>query len=59
MQSVLKKLGLTEDNPGVFHGEWCGGGAKIDKISPIDGKKIASFRNRVRAGIRNSDRPRA
>jgi len=44
MQSVLQKLGLTGDNPGVFHGEWCGSGAKIDKISPIDGKKIASFR---------------
>ena len=44
MQNVLNKLGLTEDNPGVFFGEWCGSGAKIDKISPIDGKKIASFR---------------
>ena len=44
MQSVLHKLGLTGDNPGVFHGEWCGSGAKIDKVSPIDGKKIASFR---------------
>ena len=44
MQSVLRKLDLSEDNPGVFHGEWCGSGAKIDKISPIDGKKIASFR---------------
>ena len=22
---------------GVFDGEWRGGGAKIDKISPIDG----------------------
>ena len=44
MQSVLKKLGLAEDNPGVFFGKWCGSGAKIDKISPIDGKKIASFR---------------
>ncbi len=38
MHDVLKKLGLAEDNPGVFFGEWCGSGAKIDKISPIDGK---------------------
>src|ERR1044072_989326 len=42
MQPVLEKLGLTDDNAGVFDGEWRGGGAKIDKISPIDGKKLAS-----------------
>src|SRR5213082_1130324 len=44
MQSVLQKLGLTDDNPGVFDGEWRGGGAMIDKISPIDGQKLASVR---------------
>jgi aldehyde dehydrogenase (NAD+) len=44
MQSVLEKLGLAEDNAGVFDGEWRGGGAKIDKISPINGKKLASVR---------------
>jgi aldehyde dehydrogenase (NAD+) len=44
MQSVFEKLALSEDNPGVFDGKWRGGGAKIDKISPIDGKKLASVR---------------
>jgi len=44
MQSVLEKLGLADVNPGVFDGEWRGGGAKIDKISPIDGKRVASVR---------------
>src|SRR5216110_3227335 len=44
MQSVLQKLGLTDDNTSVFDGEWRGGGAKIDKISPIDGQKLASVR---------------
>ncbi|MFN2542705.1 MAG: aldehyde dehydrogenase family protein [Chthoniobacterales bacterium] len=45
MQSVLEKLGLAADeNPGVFDGEWRGGGAKIDKISPIDGRRVASVR---------------
>jgi len=44
MQSVLEKLALSEDNAGVFDGEWRGGGKKIDKISPIDGKKLASVR---------------
>jgi aldehyde dehydrogenase (NAD+) len=43
MQSVFEKLGLTEDNSGVFAGEWRGGGAKIDKISPIDGLRLASI----------------
>ncbi len=43
MQSALEKLGLTGDNPGVFDGEWRGGGAKIDKISPIDGRRLAGI----------------
>src|SRR5215472_13423759 len=42
MQPVLEKLGLANDNPGVFDGEWRGGGAKIDKISSIDGRRVAS-----------------
>src|SRR5947199_5400844 len=44
MQPVLEKLGLTEVNEGVFDGEWRGGAAKIDKMSPIDGRRIASVR---------------
>src|SRR5438128_6305506 len=44
MRTVLDKLGLGDDNAGVFDGEWRGGGAKIDKISPIDGRRLASVR---------------
>src|SRR6266446_4112744 len=44
MESVLEKLGLTDVNEDVFAGEWRGGAAKIDKISPIDGRRIASVR---------------
>src|SRR5437879_8219130 len=44
MQPVLEKLGLTEVNEVVFDGDWRGGAAKIDKISPIDGRRIASVR---------------
>ena len=44
MKSVLEKLGLTDDNAGVFDGEWRGGGATIDKISPIDGRRVAGVR---------------
>src|SRR5213082_2972095 len=44
MENILEKLGLAEENPGVFCGEWRGGGGKIDKISPIDGRKLASVR---------------
>ena len=46
MQSVLEKLALGEENAGVFDGKWSGSSrsAKIDKISPIDGKKLASIR---------------
>jgi aldehyde dehydrogenase (NAD+) len=44
MQSVLEKLGIAGENPGVFCGEWRGSGTKIDKISPIDGRHLASVR---------------
>jgi aldehyde dehydrogenase (NAD+) len=43
MQSVFEKLALSEENSGVFDGKWSGRGAKIDKISPIDGVKLASI----------------
>jgi aldehyde dehydrogenase (NAD+) len=46
MQSVFEKLGLAEENAGVFFGEWSRsrGSAKIEKFSPIDGRKLASVR---------------
>src|SRR5207245_3117868 len=46
MTSALEKLGIGEENAGVFAGDWSrsGGGAKIDKISPIDGRRLASIR---------------
>jgi aldehyde dehydrogenase (NAD+) len=42
MQSALETLGIRDENPGVFCGEWRGGGSKIDKISPVDGRRLAS-----------------
>ena len=42
MENILEKLDLAEENPGVFCGEWRARGGKIDKISPIDGRKLAS-----------------
>ncbi len=44
MRAVLETLGIAEENPGVFDGEWHGSGAVIDKISPIDGKLLARVR---------------
>src|SRR5204863_452805 len=44
MQTPLEKLGLTDENAGVFDRQWRGSGAKIDKISPIDGRRLASVR---------------
>src|SRR5919197_841396 len=44
MQPVLEKLGITDNNSGVFDGEWRGGGSKIEKVSPIDGQRLASVR---------------
>ena len=45
MQSVLEKLGIADENDGVFGGTWRGSGAKIDKISPVNGKRLASIRS--------------
>ncbi len=45
MQAVLEKLGIAEENPGAFDGEWRGSGAVIEKISPIDGKPLARVRS--------------
>jgi aldehyde dehydrogenase (NAD+) len=44
METVLDRLGLRDENAGVFDGEWRGGGARIEKISPIDGRLLASVR---------------
>jgi len=44
MRDVLQRLGITEENPGAFDGEWRGGGAVIEKFSPIDGKLLARVR---------------
>jgi aldehyde dehydrogenase (NAD+) len=46
MQDVLEKLGISEENDGVFCGEWRkGGGATIEKISPVDGRVLARVRS--------------
>ena len=45
MQAVLDRLGITSaENAGAFDGEWRGGGAVIEKLSPIDGKLLARVR---------------
>ena len=42
--ALLKKLGLAANNPGVFCGEWFGGGKTLQSISPIDGQVLAGVR---------------
>jgi len=44
MNSLLQRLGLADENPGVFSGEWIGSGTVTQKISPIDGKVVATVR---------------
>jgi aldehyde dehydrogenase (NAD+) len=45
---IFPQLGLEESNPGVFAGQWFGGGPWIEKGSPIDG----SFLGRVASADR-------
>ena len=42
--AFLETLGLRNENPGGFDGEWFGSGDVVDSISPIDGSVIASVR---------------
>ncbi len=42
--AILRQLGLTAENAGVFDGQWTGGGPILKSISPIDGKVLASIR---------------
>jgi aldehyde dehydrogenase (NAD+) len=44
MNSLLKRLGLREENPGVFFGEWAGHGPGVEKTSPVDGQVVATVR---------------
>lgn len=39
--AFLKQLGLQEENPGVFHGQWTGNGNVIESVSPANNKPIA------------------
>src|SRR5437867_2365601 len=44
MHHWLENLGIKTTNSGVFCGEWRGGGQTRERISPIDGKVIASVK---------------
>ena len=45
MRSVLKKLGLLEEQSGAGSGSWIDcGGEMISSMSPIDGQVIAKIR---------------
>src|SRR5688500_3602598 len=44
MNSLLQRLGLKEENPGVFSGEWAGSGPVLERLSPIDGQPVAKVR---------------
>ncbi|HTZ19338.1 MAG TPA: aldehyde dehydrogenase family protein, partial [Opitutaceae bacterium] len=41
---LLKQLGLSQNNPGVFAGEWFGSGKSLESVSPIDGRLLARVR---------------
>src|SRR5881394_3824845 len=49
METILNKLGLADENPGVFCGEWIGSGPVIEKFSPIDGKLLARVKTATEA----------
>jgi aldehyde dehydrogenase (NAD+) len=42
--ALFQRLGLQAINPGVFCGQWLGGGKIIRSVSPIDGKELAKVR---------------
>ena len=44
MYDFLKTLGIEEQNPGGFAGEWIGSGDDLEVRTPIDGSVIATVR---------------
>src|SRR3954471_6546183 len=44
MDTLFNKLGIADENSGVFNGEWSGSGPVIEKFSPIDGKLLGRVR---------------
>jgi len=44
MHNWLERLGIGPTNPGVFCGEWRGGGPVRERVTTIDGKVIAGVR---------------
>jgi aldehyde dehydrogenase (NAD+) len=42
--ALFKRLGLRENNYGVFHGVWSGGGKVLRSVSPVDGTLLATVR---------------
>ncbi len=44
MSDLLKKLGISENQPGGFAGQWIGSGPTLEVITPIDGTHIGSVR---------------
>ena len=41
---ILKTLGIADNNPGGFAGEWIGSGPDLEVTSPADGSRIATVR---------------
>jgi aldehyde dehydrogenase (NAD+) len=48
MKEILKQLGITEENPGGFGGEWLGNGDPLEVHTPIDGTLLARVRQVTR-----------
>jgi aldehyde dehydrogenase (NAD+) len=46
---LLERLGISQRNPGGFHGEWLGSGSRQQVISPLDGEVLAAVTNVDRA----------
>jgi len=49
MQDPLKRLGLSPLQPGVFDGRWGGRGPLLEKVSPIDGRRLGRVRTATTA----------
>ena len=44
MMDFLKTLGIEDDNPGAYCGEWSGDGDKLVSVAPATGEPIATIR---------------
>ncbi|TPX70900.1 hypothetical protein SpCBS45565_g01492 [Spizellomyces sp. 'palustris'] len=53
-EPLLRSLGLSYENPGVYHGKWSGNGPTIASVNPATNRTIATIRTGSPENVREA-----